>query len=425
MKNNLFKLMVGMMIIPLFFGGCQRENLMEPQILDKPTLKDAVMVNYCGDPLVLDLVAGKTEVVGTVTIGNDDENIFVTFDVTGGWLLANTKVFLGTSASQIPVTKTGNPVRGKFTQDITHYPYVTTFTHVFPIGNFVPGDLLVIAAHSTVIMLEEIEDQLVIVRSETAWGKGENTFSGKAWGWWATYTVQECPGCPDHVIVFRNNNAWGYDVYDDVLEPLGFTLGTGPGTYEYATSADIGTKVLDPYHDLVMIVNDQVPAFYNALAANEDYFYDFVLAGGKLVFGACDQGWNGGVIDGVTLPAGILSAFHGSITNDIPDLTLPLVAGLTSPLSGSWASHRSFTNLPAGSIVYCTDDIGNATLLEFDWGLGKILLTGQTLEFGYVNGQGVGALFVRIPAYMSCNEFNAAALPDVDTEGETPLSYKK
>ncbi len=208
MKNKFLKLLTGMLIIPLFFGGCQRENLTDPVMLENLSLKNGVVVNYCGETTVLDLVADQDLVVGTVTIGNDDENIFVTFEVTGDWWLANTKVFLGTDAAQIPVTKTGNPIRGKFTQDITHNPYVKSFTHVFPMGDFEPGDVLVIAAHSTVIILEEIEGEMVIVRDETAWGDGGNAFTGKAWGWWATYTVQECPVCPDHVVIFRNYIPW-------------------------------------------------------------------------------------------------------------------------------------------------------------------------------------------------------------------------
>lgn len=425
MKNKLLKVMLGMMVIPMFFSGCQRENLTDPVMMENLSLKNGVVVNYCGDPLVLDLVADQTLVVGTVTIGNDDENIFVTFEVTGEWLMANTKVFLGTDASQIPVTKTGNPIRGKFTQDVTHNPYVTSFTHVFPIGDFEPGDVLVIAAHSTVLILEEVEGEMVIVRVETAWGEGENAFQGKAWGWYAMYTIQECPICPDHIIVFKDADAWGLDVYGDVLEPLGFTLGTGPGTYEYATSADMGTKVLDPMHDMVMIVNDQPQEFYDVLAANEDYFYDFVEAGGKMVFGAADYGWNGSDISGVTMPAGITSVHLYASNNLIPDLNLPLVEGLTSPLSGSYASHRSFSNLPAGSTVYCTDPDGDATLFEFPLGAGKIMMTGQTLEYGYSNAQGVGPLFVRIPAYMTCNEFDINAVLDVVIEGEVPLSSPK
>lgn len=425
MKNKFLKLLTGMLIIPLFFGGCQRENLTDPVMLENLSLKNGVVVNYCGETTVLDLVAGKTQIVGTVTIGNDDENIFVTFEVTGDWWLANTKVFLGTDAAQIPVTKTGNPIRGKFTQDITHNPYVKSFTHVFPMGDFEPGDVLVIAAHSTVIILEEIEGEMVIVRDETAWGDGGNAFTGKAWGWWATYTIQQCPVCPDHVIIFKNADPWYTDDYNDILEDYGFTPGTGPGTYEYATSADMGLKVLNPLHDLVIIVNDQPQGFYDALAANEDYFYDFVEDGGNLLFGATDDGWNSGDIGGVTLPEGILSAPYFASYNLIPDPTLPLVAGLTSPLWGSAASHRSFTNLPAGSIVYCTDDLGDATLFEFNLGLGKIMMTGQTLEFGYYYGQGVGPLFMRILGYMTCNEFDMTAVPAAVIEGETPLSYKK
>src|SRR5262245_25037235 len=61
------------------------------------------------------LLAGKSEVVGTVHIHNDGALAYVEYAITEpGWVLLETHLALGSSLADIPVTRSGQPVPGKF-----------------------------------------------------------------------------------------------------------------------------------------------------------------------------------------------------------------------------------------------------------------------------------------------------------------------
>lgn len=424
MRKSVIKVCLGIALIPLMFLGCQKDSYDTMMADENVSLKNGLMINYWGAPAEYDLVAGQNLVMGSVIVGNDNKNIYVTFKVFDYWWLNNTKVFLGTSPDQIPTTKTGNPVRGKFTVDVNHNPLVKIFTHVFPLGKLVPGDSVVIAAHADVLAYEKVNGSIVISREETAWGKGEGTFSGKAWGWYLKCGIGS--SCPDHVIVFCEAPPWGINAFKDPLYAMGFTYGNGPGQWEYAISSDMGKKPLDPCHDLVILINDQKQSFYDKLAANQAYFNNFVNMGGRLIWEAADLGWNGGSMKtaGVTFPAGIIygNTFHKY--NKIPNPSLYLVSGLNSPLYGTWASHTSFGNLPAGSLIYCIDSDGKPTLFVSRLGFGKILVTGQAWEFAWIYGQYVAPLLYRSYAYLLCKNIFPKVMPELQPiQGDIPKSH--
>jgi len=426
MKNYLFQILSGIALIRLIFSGCQKDPFVTMMEDENVSLKSGLIINYCGSPCIYDLVAGQNFVAGSVIIGNDGVNIYVTFKVFDDWWLDNTKVFLGTSPDEIPATKTGNPIRGQFTQDVDHNPSVKIFTHIFPLGKFAPKNCAIIAAHASVLTYKKENGSNVTTREEAAWGKGTGTFAGKAWGWYIKYVVKPC--CPDHVVVFCAVPPWGLNVFKDPLYGLGFTYGPDSGQWEYASINVMGIKPLNPYHDLVIIINDQDQRFYDSLAANHSYFYNFVNSGGKMIWEAADLGMNKGsmVGAGVKFPSGIIygNAFHKY--NKIPNPSLPLVSGLKSPLYGTSASHISFGNLPAESIIYCTDPDGKPTLFEFLLGHGKILVTGQPWEFAWIYGQDVGPLLYRSYAYMLCRKIVPDAMPQPKAfQGELSESHMK
>jgi hypothetical protein len=49
-------------------------------------------------------------------------------------------------------------------------------------------------------------------------------------------------------------------------------------------------------------------------------------------------------------------------------------------MSGNHASHNYFTGLPEISTILCTDSSQNPTLVEYKYGQGRVVATGQPLE---------------------------------------------
>ena len=86
---------------------------------------------------------------------------------------------------------------------------------------------------------------------------------------------------------------------------------------------------------------------------------------------------------GVQLPGGVTTVNYFDYYNYVVMQNLPLVAGLPYELDHYYASHEGFLNLPEGTTVYCTASNGEPTLIEFNFGSGWIIMTGQPIEHQY------------------------------------------
>lgn len=89
-------------------------------------------------------------------------------------------MFIGDDPADIPVNKAGNPVRGKFTEDTNHDPYVTGWPYEFDLGDAVSEDSFVVVAHADVLTLGEVDGIIVVTSEETAWVWGEASFNGRS-----------------------------------------------------------------------------------------------------------------------------------------------------------------------------------------------------------------------------------------------------
>lgn len=263
-------------------------------------------------------------------------------------------------------------------------------------------------------MVVEIVDDIPVIRDETAFGWGENEISTKAWGWYITYILQTC--CPDHVNIFQDE----YPLYSYravlTLESLGFISGTGTGTYEINTSGKMGTYPLNPARDLVVISSVQTLDFYAAFQANKDYFYDSVAAGGKLLWCCADYSGSELSMIPVTFPLEVKYLRNLQNYNKIPDNTLPIVTGLTSPFFGTYASHGYFANLPPDAIVYIVDNDDEPTLIEYNYGLGKVMMTGITIEWEFGDATH-HQILPRVYEHLTCK-----SMPEMDMMNESRVA---
>jgi hypothetical protein len=115
--------------------------------------------DYCIDdgPVVFSLIAGQHIVAGSVTLDNDADNLYVTYETTDGWMLQEVHLFVGALAD-VPTNKQNIPVPGKF-------PYKddeinsTSQMYVIPLDGL--SDCVSVFAHA--VVMKDGQD-------ETAWG---------------------------------------------------------------------------------------------------------------------------------------------------------------------------------------------------------------------------------------------------------------
>ena len=101
-----------------------------------------------GDPFVTTLFAGQDIDVGTVSVWNDGDYLYVEYVVDAEyWCLTETHLHVAISPENIPQKK-GNPIPGKFDYKSEH-DCVTNYTYEIPL-TWDPDTQLSIAAHAVV-----------------------------------------------------------------------------------------------------------------------------------------------------------------------------------------------------------------------------------------------------------------------------------
>ena len=218
-------------------------------------------------------------------------------------------------------------------------------------------------------------------------------------------------GTASHIKVFRDTQPWLTTSFETTMANDGYTAGTGTKQYEILSSNDLATNILTPGTDFVVIANDQDQTFYNNLAANLPRLDRFVQNGGSVLWEACDLGWNYGSMASAgitTLPGGVSFATNFDQTNNNVAPSSALMNGLPGTLTGTFASHEHFANLPKGATTYTTDSAGYPTLAEYHYGNGWIMITGQPLEYNVVyNPDSMGLVYPRLFNYVLGQIVNA------------------
>ncbi len=107
----------------------------------------------CGwRPSTVDLVTGAGDtVVGSVTIRNDTENIYIEFTAASGQCLAATQAHVATSLEGIPMAN-GSPDLSQFEFQAQHSACIQSHTFVIPLqGMWQKAKQVVVVAHADVI----------------------------------------------------------------------------------------------------------------------------------------------------------------------------------------------------------------------------------------------------------------------------------
>lgn len=157
------------------------------------TTSDSTTTSSSSDcAVVYPLLAGQHINAGNITITNDDDNIYVTYNTTGGWVINETHLYVGT-LDGLPTNGAGNPQIGLFPYNDTH-DGVTTYTITVPITEGM--SCYIVAAHASVALLD---DNGNVIQTETAWSDGNDINEGGSWATYSDYCLTNCCDIEDVV----------------------------------------------------------------------------------------------------------------------------------------------------------------------------------------------------------------------------------
>jgi len=175
MKKHFFVLAA----MAFAFTSCQKEEIAE----DVAAFRAG---EICGDVASTNLMAGQHHLAGNVTVSNDADFLYVTYNATGNWRIKKTHLYVGACAG-IPTNGGGNPKIGHFPLTANHNnPSVSTYTYAIALDDIAACGC--VAAHAEVVRLN---GSGTIVQSETAWGSGTG-IGGNSWAMKFNYCAQEC-----------------------------------------------------------------------------------------------------------------------------------------------------------------------------------------------------------------------------------------
>jgi hypothetical protein len=211
---------------------------------------------------------------------------------------------------------------------------------------------------------------------------------------------------PWRALLFQDAYPWDTDALQRVLD--GYSL-----PYDLLPSSVMATSDLASYSQ-VIIPSDQPQDLYDAYDAERTRFEDYASNGGLVQFHAAAWGWHPGNLSGIPLPGGVSISQQYSEWNFITEPAHPLVAGIANPLRGIFASHATFSGLLDGNQTISTAGDapgGNPTLIEYPLGDGKVIASGQTLEYGWHNNQAAWRILENMIPYAAGDMPWSASVP--------------
>ncbi|BAO56380.1 hypothetical protein [Nonlabens marinus] len=178
-----------LLLCAVLFTACSVEENSEPipQQIDFNINSSAFGAKSTSPTAVLcqstDLIAGQTEVVGTVEVYVDGTVVSIVYTTIPGWNLDETHMSVGNCTGDIPTTGSGNPKVGHFEYSANHSDGTTVVTYTADSTNL-PAETCV-AAHAVV--------SSTAGANETAWGHGPG-FPGRSWATFMQIDMTACGG---------------------------------------------------------------------------------------------------------------------------------------------------------------------------------------------------------------------------------------
>ena len=182
-------------ITTILFGSCAKEIRKNKTVAgsDQPaTANYTPPGGYCGYA-EFTLLAGQTYNVGTIQVGNDATNLYVTYACAAGYMITETHLYVGTLAA-LPVTNSGNAIPGHFPYNYSLSSGVTSYTVTIPLASLsnVNG-CNVVAAHC-VVKNDPTTNSTGF--NQTGWISGTRINDGGNWAMYNTWCNAACVELP-------------------------------------------------------------------------------------------------------------------------------------------------------------------------------------------------------------------------------------
>jgi hypothetical protein len=142
--------------------------------------------------------------------------------------------------------------------------------------------------------------------------------------------------------------------------------------------------------NLIVFESQQPQSFYSSYLDNINRFENYLNSGGVIQFHCAT--FTDLRIPNLQFPGGMqtLSTEDLDLDNFIVDSSHQIIEGLSNPLIGINVSHEAFENLPTGATIIVENESGIPTTVEYNYGLGHIIVTGMTWEIAYDIGWNFG-----------------------------------
>jgi hypothetical protein len=177
--NNSLKFLAVMALSVIVFASCQKEILDDRHV--PIPMKNLPILNQ-GGSLSVNLIAGQSIDAGDVVLSFDETSLYVDFVTTDGWMLNEVHLWVGSSLSDLPKTKAGNPQIGLFPFKESNLNGATIYRMTVPLSylggyNAVCNNQFYVAAHAAVYK----ETSPGVIQTETGWGEGSPITNRGSW----------------------------------------------------------------------------------------------------------------------------------------------------------------------------------------------------------------------------------------------------
>lgn len=176
---------------------------------------------FCGNHVVVELVAGKHILGGNVVIGNDEDSLYVIYSAADGWSINEIHVYAGDPYS-VPTNQPGTPIPGQFTHVIEFDDPVMNYVVSFSLTDF-SSECIGVFAHASITngssnetaWSNNVGTNFVEGDASTAWSNGTsfgNLTGTNRWGGYTEYCIQECVDNPvdPEPDCYSEETAWSF-----------------------------------------------------------------------------------------------------------------------------------------------------------------------------------------------------------------------
>lgn len=243
MKKPFSRILFLFLIVPVIFIGCKKSELIDDSKTSS-VKSEQVILPYtpCGNQLVANLYEyGKTGIsYGTLTVGNDATNLYLTFNTGTEYLLLNTYLYVGSAEDFSTIQGTLN-TNGTGEFHISKLPYIYApgpsaplYQKVIPLSSL-PDCFIIVALAD--IPTPTVENPGAYIRTSA---KVPTAF--KSLGYYLNYCKQVCGSGCETAYAFGNNSANCFlTIHGINSNNWGWSNGPlDPGTYNWPIYAGAG-----------------------------------------------------------------------------------------------------------------------------------------------------------------------------------------